>query len=68
MTLTDAKERMVELLNPEAIYVHYDLFADDTMCHVTELVNSSVVTWYLLVEDEEDGYIDVQNIHSSFRR
>lgn len=67
MTITDAKERMVELLNPDALFVHYDLFADDTMCHVTELVNSSVVTWYLLVEDDE-GYIDVQSIHSSFRR
>lgn len=66
MTITDAKERMIDLLNPEALFVHYDLFADDTMCHVTELVNSSVVTWYLLVEDDE-GYIDVQDIHSSFR-
>lgn len=66
MTLIQAKERMADLLNPEALFVHYDLFADDTMCHVTELVNSSVVSWYLLVEDEE-GYIDVQNISSSFR-
>lgn len=67
MTKNDVMERIGDLLNPDSLFVKVDIWGDyDEFCYVTEVVNSCVVTWYYLYQ-EDDSYIELRKLCSSTR-
>ena len=67
MTKNDVMERVGDILNPKSLFVNVEIWGDyDEFGYVTEVVNSCVVTWYYLYQ-EDDGYIALRKICSSTR-
>lgn len=66
MTKEKVMDYIADMISANSLYIDIDIWGDnDDFCYVTELANSSVVHWYFLTEN--DGYINLERLSSSFR-